>query len=285
LAEKDGYLFSEIIFMKRLLSMLLLVNIAMLFIQLSVAAQQKKKNVVLDNYFNNEYKKNAVGQMERFHYTWEDTAYSGFSVFGSIFRQYGAGTEQLITAPTLALLKDASVYIIVDPDTEKETAKPNYMQPQEAQVIYDWVKAGGVLLLMMNDSGNAEFTHFNQLPEKFGIHFNENCINHVTGNQFEMGALYMQPGETIFKSAQKVYIKEMSTISVKDPAKAAYKNANGDIITAVAKLGKGTVFAVGDPWFYNEYVDSRRLPAEFENYKAATDLVKWLLQQVPDSAR
>ncbi|MEP6746320.1 MAG: glycoside hydrolase family 88 protein [Bacteroidota bacterium] len=245
----------------------------------------KGKKVVLDYYFNNEYKKDAFGQMERFHYTWEDYANSGFSIFGSIFRQDGAVTEKLETAPTAASLKNAAVYIIVDPDTDKETAKPNYMQPQDAQVIYDWVKAGGVLLLMTNDSGNAEFSHFNLLPEKFGIHFNENSINHVTGNQFEMGALYMQPGETIFKTAKKVYIKELATIKVKAPAKAEYKNTAGDIIIAVAKVGKGTVFAVGDPWFYNEYADGRKLPAEFNNYQAATDLVKWLLQQTTEAKK
>jgi unsaturated rhamnogalacturonyl hydrolase len=38
------------------------------------------------------------------------------------------------------------------------------------------------------------------------------------------------------------------------------------------------VFAVGDPWLYNEYVDGRKLPAEYPNYNAATDLVKWLLK-------
>lgn len=243
----------------------------------------KGKKVLLDYYFNNERKKDGLGQMERFHYNWEDKANSGFSTLGSIFQQYGAQIASLPEAPTPANLKNASVYIITDPDTDKETERPNYMLPKEAQVIADWVKAGGVLLLLTNDSGNAEFTHFNQLPEKFGIHFNENSINHVTGNQFEMGALYMQPGDAIFSTAKKVYIKELATIAVKDPAHAHYKNSNADVIIATAKYGKGTVCAIGDPWFYNEYVDGRKLPAEFENYKAAADLVKWLLQQSPAS--
>jgi unsaturated rhamnogalacturonyl hydrolase len=43
---------------------------------------------------------------------------------------------------------------------------------------------------------------------------------------------------------------------------------------AVSKFGRGTVFAVGDPWLYNEYVDGRKLPAAFDNYKAAQDLSK-----------
>ena len=48
---------------------------------------------------------------------------------------------------------------------------------------------------------------------------------------------------------------------------------------AVAKVGKGTVFAVGDPWLYNEYTDGRRLPREYDNYKAAVDLTLWLIGQ------
>lgn len=267
--------------MKRLHFIVFLIIAAALLKQQPVFAQTKGKKVLLDYYFNNEYKKNAAGQLERFHYTWEDSTNSGFSLLGGIFKQQGAQTESLTAAPTAALLKDAAVYIIVDPDTDKETVKPNYMQPQFAQIIYDWVKAGGVLLLMLNDSGNAEFTHFNQLPEKFGIHFNENCINHVTGNQYEMGAFYIQSGDAIFKNTTKVYIKEMSTLTVKNPAKAQYKNALGDVVTAIAKIGKGTVFAVGDPWFYNEYIDGKKLPPEYENYTAATDLANWLLQQVP----
>jgi unsaturated rhamnogalacturonyl hydrolase len=47
----------------------------------------------------------------------------------------------------------------------------------------------------------------------------------------------------------------------------------------VSKLGKGTVFAVGDPWFYNEYLDGRKIPMYLENYKAAEDLVKWAIDQ------
>ena len=50
---------------------------------------------------------------------------------------------------------------------------------------------------------------------------------------------------------------------------------------SVAKVGKGAVFAVGDPWFYNEYFDGRKLPADLENYKAGNDLVKWAIRQIP----
>lgn len=49
---------------------------------------------------------------------------------------------------------------------------------------------------------------------------------------------------------------------------------------ATAKYGKGAVFAVGDPWLYNEYLDGRKIPVEYENFSAANELVMWLLKQV-----
>lgn len=54
----------------------------------------------------------------------------------------------------------------------------------------------------------------------------------------------------------------------------------GDVIMATAKYGKGAVFAVGDPWLYNEYLDGRKIPVEYENFSAANELVMWLLKQV-----
>ncbi|HEY1872605.1 MAG TPA: hypothetical protein VGG71_16205 [Chitinophagaceae bacterium] len=234
--------------------------------------------VTLDNYFNNEWKKNTAGHDISYHYTWDDKANSGFSMFGDIFNMYGVKKNTLRDAPTKRNLKHTNIYIIVDPDTDKETAHPNYMQPKDAEVIAGWVKKGGVLLLMENDSGNAEFQHFNQLPEKFGIHFNEDSKNHVEGDKFEQGAILIPADHFIFKTAKKVYLKELSTVTANSPATIVLKNGADNII-AVSKYGKGTVFAVGDPWFYNEYLDGRKLPAEYENYNAANDLVKWLIKQ------
>jgi unsaturated rhamnogalacturonyl hydrolase len=73
-----------------------------------------------------------------------------------------------------------------------------------------------------------------------------------------------------------MFLKEVSALEIKDPAKSLVTK-DGDVIIAVANVGKGRVIAVGDPWLYNEYVDGRKLPAEYENYKAAEDLAKWLL--------
>jgi unsaturated rhamnogalacturonyl hydrolase len=246
---------------------------------LPTLSQRKGNNVLLDYYFNHETKKDITGALIPFHYVWRELDNGGYSMFGNIFNKYGFQTKTLEAAPTLQSLQNASIYIIVDPDTEKETERPNYMRTGDINIIYNWVKSGGILMLFSNDSGNAEFTHFNKLAEKFGISFNYDSKNHVLGNQYEMGAIPIDPENLIFKSVRKVYIKEYSSLAIHSPATAVLKDGK-TIVAAVARIGKGAVFAVGDPWFYNEYEDGRKIPMEFENYKAAEDLVKWLGYQI-----
>jgi unsaturated rhamnogalacturonyl hydrolase len=50
-------------------------------------------------------------------------------------------------------------------------------------------------------------------------------------------------------------------------------------------MAKAAVFAVGDPWFYNEYTDGRKLPPEYDNFKAANDLVSWLVKQISSNKK
>jgi unsaturated rhamnogalacturonyl hydrolase len=234
----------------------------------------KGKKVVLDQFFNNEWRKDATGTPVRWHYVWEEKSHPGFFTLGQIFERYGVKTASLPDAPTAANLKGARMYIIADPDTEKETPKPNYIEEAHINAIEAWVKSGGVLLLMGNDAGNAEFTHFNKLAARFGVQFNEDSKNRVQGELWEQGSVMAEPGNPIFKSARKTYIKEYASLQVKTPAKTVLTNGS-DNVMAVAKVGKGTVIMVGDPWFYCEYVDGRRLPATFDNYKAAEDMVRW----------
>jgi unsaturated rhamnogalacturonyl hydrolase len=91
------------------------------------------RTVGLDYYFNHEFRKSDAGpgapEREPFHYTWEDRMHSGFWLWGNTFRELGAKTVAVPTAPTAQSLKNVDVYIIVDPDTPKETATPRYIQP------------------------------------------------------------------------------------------------------------------------------------------------------------
>jgi unsaturated rhamnogalacturonyl hydrolase len=239
----------------------------------------KNKTVLLDGYFNHEKKYDpASNDTIQFHYVWNEDDNNGYSLLGRVFNKYGVATNFSATKPTTAILNKANIFIIVDPDTPKENPDPNYIQQDDINVISSWVKKGGSLVLLGNDSGNAELRHFNQLTAVFSIHFNEDSYNKVPGNQFEMGAVYIDASNQIFKSAKKIYIKELSTLKIEHPAKAVLSK-EGNIIMAVAKYGKGTVFVLGDPWLYNEYTDGRKLPKDFENYKAAEDLVQWLIAQ------
>lgn len=256
------------------------INAAVEMEMLSTLPSGKGKVVVLDNFFNNEWKKDATGTMVPYHYTWTDKSNSGFSMLGDIFRTYGTTTRTLLSAPSAASLKGANIYIIVDPDTEKETEKPNYIQPEHSKAIAEWVKAGGVLLLMGNDAGNAEFEHFNNLASMFGIHFNEDNFNMVKADQFEQGVVPVSANNPVFKNTKKPYIKELSTLQLRNPA-IPVLTKEGKVVAATVKFGKGAVFAIGDPWLYNEYVDGRKLPAEYDNYAAAVDLVDWLIKQTP----
>ncbi|MET3127948.1 unsaturated rhamnogalacturonyl hydrolase [Arcicella rosea] len=237
----------------------------------------KGKKVGLDNYFNHEMRTTREGITEPYHYTWYDGKDSGFTLLGSIFENYGAELKTVSSAPRANTLKDLDVYIIVDPDTKKETPNPNYVDAQDIAAIENWVKAGGNLVLMANDSANVELPHFNKLAARFGIQFTGKSINMVKNNVYEQGKVTIPANHSIFKDVSKVFVKELSVLSVKAPAKAVVTEGN-DNIMAVAKVGKGTVFAIGDPWIYNEYLNGKRLPMEFENFKAAKNLAVWLLK-------
>jgi unsaturated rhamnogalacturonyl hydrolase len=235
------------------------------------------KTVLLDRFFNSEKRKDAGGKNDYWHYTWTEWSHPGFAFFGNRFTKYGAKLANLDVAPTAENLRKASVYIIVDPDHVKDNPQPNYMTPEYATVISNWVKAGGVLLLMGNDSANCELKQFNLLAGKFGISFTDVSRNMVKDDVFSMGEVTVPAHNAVFKQ-RRMFLKEISALSVKAPAKALIEDKDG-VIMAVATYGKGRVLVVGDPWLYNEYVDGRRLPASFDNLGAADDLAYWLLKQ------
>ncbi|WP_184545443.1 hypothetical protein [Mucilaginibacter sp. FT3.2] len=233
--------------------------------------------VRLDYYFNHEVHK-VNGQSVRFHYLWDETQNTGFSIWGADFKKCGATLDSLNAAPTKANLKGTAIYIIVDPDTKKESPNPNYITQTDADNIAAWVKGGGVLVMMANDSANVELPHFNILAAKFGMHFNDDLQNHVIDdNHFEDGAI-ITTGNPLFKTAGKIFMKDVCSIGTQFPAKPALTK-NGVTIIAQAKFGKGTVLAVGDPWLYNEYTNGR-LPAGYQNDKAGLDIAEWLLKCV-----
>jgi unsaturated rhamnogalacturonyl hydrolase len=240
------------------------------------------KVVCLDYFFNHQ-EKNGV----QFHYIWDDTKASGYSKFGDVWKQYGATLASLTHAPTRDDLNHYSIYIIVNPSTEKNAAdhKPNYIQPADAQTIAAWVNDGGVLAMFANDKNNCEFEHYNTLANEFGINFNGDLRNTVpTHKDMARGTFNDFPSdEPLFAGVKMMYVKEICTLTVQPPAQPLLiadkqDGAVGkDIIMATAHYGKGFVFAIGDPWFYNEYIDVKTPDLPIENRKAAKNFARWML--------
>jgi unsaturated rhamnogalacturonyl hydrolase len=228
--------------------------------------------VGLDNWYNHETNAKTG---KPFHYLWTDTAFSGYSRWGKIFTARGSKITT-IGKPDNAVLSKINVYIIVDPDTTSENPVPNYISSDDISSIKKWVTEGGVLAVLANDGPNCEFTHLNLLMSQFGMSFNHVTLHPVTGTNFEMGASTNLPNHPLFEGVKKIYIKEVSDINLSGTSKPILTE-KGRVLIAENKFGKGYVFAIGDPWIYNEYIDHDRLPESFDNRKAAENLTDLLL--------
>jgi unsaturated rhamnogalacturonyl hydrolase len=242
------------------------------------ATEGNGKKVLLDAWYNSQRRRNARGEMELFHYKWNDETDSGFSLFGRIFRSDRAITSTLESAPTFAKLRSATVYIIVSPDNPAKNPHPHYMNPEDAEQIAAWVRAGGVLLIMENDPANADIPHMDILADRFGLHFNNVLAHHVIGDQFAMGRIDVRVPRPPFSHPHVIYMKDTCSLTLSKGAKPLLQ-WKGDTLMAVARYGRGTVVAVTDPWLYNEYTDGHKLPAEYDNFAAGVEFVHWLLRQ------
>jgi unsaturated rhamnogalacturonyl hydrolase len=248
--------------------------------ELAPAARVAGETVMLDAWFNSQQRRNAVGKEEYFHYKWNDYSDTGYSLFGHIFESHGAILDTLYEAPTMDRLKKAQFYIIASPDNPARNPHPHYVQPQDADQVEEWVKRGGVLVLMENDPANADIAHLDLIADRFGIHFEEVLKHHIVGDQFAPGYIPVSGGGTIFQHPHTLYMKDTCAISLKVPARILLQDKAG-IVMAMAKHGRGTVVAVVDPWLYNEYTDNRKILPRQDNYAAGKEFVSWLLRQVP----
>lgn len=249
-------------------------QLMILLLMLSISRITAQPVIGLDNWFNREFNQ-KTGQP--YHYLWSDTEWSGYSRWGEIFTSAGAKITT-IGKPVKNILGTIDVYIIVDPDTTTESKSPNYIGDDDIKAIKNWVKRGGVLTILANDAPNCEFTHLNKLMRNFGMSFNHVTLHPVTGTEFEMGASTGLPDHPLFKGVSKIYIKEVSDINLSGKARPVLEE-KGKVLIAETAYGKGYVFAIGDPWIYNEYIDHDRLPESFENRKAAENLTRLLLEK------
>jgi unsaturated rhamnogalacturonyl hydrolase len=234
--------------------------------------------VMLDSWFNSQQRTNSAGQKEYFHYKWSDYSDSGYSLFGSMFVDLGADLATLSVAPTVKNLKSAQYFVIVSPDIPAKNPNPHYAQARDADQVAEWVRRGGVLILMENDPPNADIEHLNLIADRFGIHFNSVLSHHVIGDNFAAGQIAVRGGGPIFRDPHTLYMKDTCTLSLNSPAKPLFED-RGDVAIAMSNFGKGTVVAVVDPWLYNEYTDGRKKPPMQDNYAAGQEFVRWLINQ------
>jgi unsaturated rhamnogalacturonyl hydrolase len=236
------------------------------------------ETVLLDAWYNSQTRTNAAGQTELFHYKWDDFANSGFSLFGHMWRSRGVATKTLTTAPTAEKLRDAQFYIIASPDNPSKTPNPHYMTAEDADQIAQWVRGGGVLLIMENDPDNADIPHMDLLADKFGLHFNNVLVHHVIDDNFAMGRIDLTVVPAPLQRPHVLYMKDTCSLTLSNNAVPVLRY-NGDLLMAMTTYGKGMVFAVTDPWLYNEYTDGRKLPADYDNFAAGNEMVQWLMDQ------
>jgi unsaturated rhamnogalacturonyl hydrolase len=221
---------------------------------------QAQTVVALDGYHNNESKMPG-------HYQWSDTTLNGFSRLATGFREHDIELRTLRAPIDLKSLDGVRLLIIVDPDTPTETDDPKYIEDAEIDALETWVKSGGRLVLLGNDKGHAEFTHLNRLAGRFGIQFVEETYPKVTGK-----AILVTTGPNeIFSGGLKTYLVEVAPLKLTAPA-TSMLNDNGTDIMALSHVGQGLVFALGDPWLYNEYIGKN------DNVAIATNLFTMLLQ-------
>jgi len=208
--------------------------------------------VAVDAYHNNESKMPD-------HYQWDGTRNGGYSQLGKLLQELGAELRTIHEPLTSRALAGIGMLIIVDPDTPAETESPKYIQKDEIETLMQWVNGGGRLVLLGNDKGNAEFERLNQLSARFGIEFVETTYPKTAGK----GILIATGTHPIFESGLSVYIVELAPLRVSSGVEILLED-KGTPIMALARSGKGMVFALGDPWVYNEYInhkDNRRIAA------------------------
>ena len=232
----------------------------------AAAGAAEKVTVGLDRHYNHETRGGRP-----YHYAWEDTRASGYSQFGQLLRGLGAEITSVRNPASKQALAGVDIYIIVDPDTPKETKNPNYIEDEAIEAIVEWVHGGGVLVLLNNNEGETEFEHVNKLAGRFGITFNQDTRFGIHADPQKL-QMHSFPDHPFFKGVEKLHMRSICTLTVKPPAKEVY-NFQGDSIMALCQHGKGTVFALGDPWIYNEYIKFH------DNIPCAKNVFGWLIEK------
>jgi unsaturated rhamnogalacturonyl hydrolase len=216
------------------------------------------KVIALDGWHNDE---------KLPHYRWEATYPGGYSQLGDLLKGMGGELRTIHEPLSAKTLTGADCLIVADPDTPEESDDPKYFTAPENAAVEAWVRAGGRLVLLGNDKGNAEFEHFNELAGRFGLQFIES--KHVNAQGVSKLKLKGTAENPVFSGGLEFYAVDVAPLAVKNRTAEILLSDNGEDIMAIVRHGKGLVFALGDPWLYNEYIgrsDNRRIGENLFRY-------------------
>jgi len=220
--------------------------LALAAISLPPAAAQQHQVVLLDGYHNNQ---------AQLHYRWEGTYPGGYSEFGKVLESLGAELRTLHDPLTSDRLAGVSCLIIVNPNTPAQSADPKYIGRDEIVAVREFVRAGGLLVLLGNDPGHMEFAHFNELAREFGLKFLNK--KHENASGLSKLAIPIPAASRYFGAGGTAYLVDVAPLEVTAPHAQTIISDNNETIAAVVAFGQGRVLAVGDPWAYNEYINRR----------------------------
>jgi unsaturated rhamnogalacturonyl hydrolase len=224
-----------------------------------LAADRGTEVIALDGYHNN--KKDYPD-----HYRWEGTDLGGYSQFGDIFRRDGAELRTTHAPFTSSSLAGLDVVIIVAPDLPTTAIDPKYISDSEVDALENWVRQGGRLVMFGNDKGHSEFEHLNRLASRFGVQFIETTYTNSEGKIL----FTVASTNPILGVGLSAFLDKIAPLKLSN-SKASILLADGATpLMVLIPYGKGKVVALGDPWLYNEFIETN------DNHRMAVNLAHML---------
>jgi DNA-binding beta-propeller fold protein YncE len=181
-------------------------------------------------------------------YAYEDTTGLGFSKFGAWLRARGHAPRTLTAPLSAQSLAGLDVLLVVNPD-----GKGAPIAPDEPQALAEWVRRGGVAVLLGNRADAYDVEGLNRLAAPFGVSF----TREILGTPGDLVAPPAPP--PVVAGGPALTLHNFNALEVRPPAAEVFRTVVGSdekILLATAELGEGAILALSDSWLYNRVFDA-----------------------------